>query len=113
MKKLLLVTNEYYHLVDIDDIIYCKSDNAYTEFYLRQQEKIRVSDSLKHFENKLQDYQFVRIHQSYLVNTSCITKIQKQEGLSVILENGRILPVSSRKKKSLMHLLKKNKQIQS
>ena len=104
-KKIVLRTAEALHLVDVGDIIYCKSDNSYTTFYLNNANNIIVSKSIKEYASILEDYSFVRPHQSYLVNLKHITKIDKSDGGFIILNNGKEIPVSSRRKQPLINML--------
>lgn len=104
-KKLVLRTAESLHVVDVADIYYCKSDNSYTTFYFRDNEKILVSKSLKDYENLLSDYGFYRAHQSYLVNLNHIKKVDKSDGGFIIMKNKKEVPVSMRQMKKLISLL--------
>lgn len=104
-EKLVLSTREFYHLIEVDNIIYCKSDNSYTTFYLVGGEEIKVSVSMKNVEQKLNENSFVRPHQSYLVNIHHIKSIQKSSGGDLVLDNGKTIAISSRKKSDMLHFL--------
>ncbi|MGD9992304.1 MAG: LytR/AlgR family response regulator transcription factor [Salinivirgaceae bacterium] len=106
-KKIVLRTSEAMHIVDIAEIIYCKSDNSYTTFYLHQQKEILVSKSIKEYTNLLEEFNFIRPHQSFLVNLNFIKKVDKTDGGFLILNNGSEIPISTRRKQSLMHILDK------
>jgi two-component system LytT family response regulator len=105
--NLVLKTADAIHLIEIADILYCKSDNAYTTFVLTSGESIIVSKSLKEYSEMLTDYAFFRPHQSYLVNLKHIKKIDKADGGFVILKNGKEIPVSTRQKKKILDLFEK------
>jgi two-component system LytT family response regulator len=105
--KLVLRTTEALHIIDISDIIYCKSDNAYTSFFLNNGEEIIVSKSIKEYVSLLQEYAFFRPHQSYLVNLNFVKKIDKGDGGFIVLKNGKEIPVSSRQKKKIIELFEK------
>ncbi len=106
-KKIVLRTTEAMHIIDVSDIIYCKSDNTYTTFYLLDKKKILISKPIKEYAEILEDYNFLRPHQSYLVNLNCIKKVDKTDGGFIIMNNGSEIPISSRKKQSLMQVLSK------
>ncbi len=106
-KKLVLRTSESLHIIDIRDIYYCKSDNSYTTFYFKENEKILVSKSLKDYESLLTEYGFYRAHQSYLVNLNHIKKVDKSDGGFIIMKNKKEIPVSLRQMKNLIFLLEK------
>jgi len=93
--KITLKTLEAHHIVNLEDIIYCKSSGNYTTFHLSK-EKIMVCKPLKHVESLLNEKLFLRCHQSYMVNTSYVTKYTNEGQL--ILKNGVELPVAIRRK---------------
>jgi len=105
--NIVLKTSEAIHLVEISEIVYCKSDNAYTSFYLTSGEEIIVSKNLKEYAQMLEGYGFFRPHQSYLVNLKFIKKIDKADGGFVVLKNGKEIPVSVRQKKKLLELFER------
>ena len=104
-KKMVLRTAEALHLVNISDILYCKSDNSYTTFYIDGQKELLISKGMKEFEGILVQYGFIRPHQSFLVNVKFISKVDRTDGGFIILNNGVEIPVSSRRKQTLMQLL--------
>ncbi|TRX71314.1 LytTR family DNA-binding domain-containing protein [Carboxylicivirga sp. M1479] len=104
-KKIVLRTAEAMHLVDISRIMYCKSDNSYTTFILENAHDIIVSKPMKEYAGLLEEFNFVRPHQSFLVNIQYISKIDKSDGGFVILNNGKEIPVSARKKQALINSL--------
>lgn len=104
-KKLVLKTIDSLHIVDISDILFCQSDNSYTTFHLDNNEKIVISKSIKEYVELLQDYNFFRPHQSYLVNLNHVKKIDKSDGGFIIMKNKKEIPVSLRQKKQLISLL--------
>ncbi len=105
--KIVLKTAEAIHFVDVQDIIYCKSDNSYTSFFLTTNESIIVSKSIKEFTEMLEPYGFFRPHQSYLVNIKHIKKIDKADGGFLVLKNNKEIPLSVRQKKKILDILSK------
>lgn len=104
-QKLTLRTTEALHLVEISDILFAKSDNSYTTFYLECGDKIMVSRSISFYEELLSDIDFFRPHQSYLVNLKHVKKIDKSDGGFVVLKSKHEIPVSTRRKKALIDFL--------
>jgi two-component system LytT family response regulator len=100
-RKIVLRTAEAMHLVDIANIMYCKSDNSYTTFIMDNANDIIVSRAMKEYAPLLDEFGFVRPHQSFLVNVKFINKIDKSDGGFVILNNGKEIPVSARRKQAL------------
>ncbi|WP_280935708.1 LytR/AlgR family response regulator transcription factor [Aquimarina sp. 2201CG14-23] len=89
------------HIVKAIDVLYCVSDGNYTTFVMKDENEIVISKNLKHFESKLKDYNFFRIHKSYLVNLNHIDFLVKEQGGSVVMKNGKSLPISRNGKKEL------------
>lgn len=106
-KKLVLRTSDSLHVIEISDIFFCKSDNSYTTFYFKGDEKIMVSKSLKEYEGLLTEHTFFRPHQSYLVNLNHIKKVDKSDGGFIIMKNKKEIPVSIRQMKNLVALLER------
>jgi two-component system LytT family response regulator len=93
-----LPTRDGLIFVKVRDIIFCESDGAYTQFHLRSGQQIMTSKNLKEYEDLLNDYDFLRIHHSYLINLREITRYIRGDGGQVVLSNSRTLDVSKRKK---------------
>lgn len=105
-KTVVLKTADTIFLVKTDNILFCESDKNYTRFYLTNNQKILVSKTLKEYEEILEPFNFLRIHQTFLVNLGFLAQVNKRENL-VILTNGAKLPVSTRKKETLFALFEK------
>ena len=104
--KITIPTQHGFEVLEIDDILYCKADDNYTEIFLKNNVKKLVSKTLKYFEDALNSNNFVRVHKSYLVNVNAITAYNKGKGGSVMLVNGKEISVSASKKGSLLSFFK-------
>lgn len=96
--KITLQTLEGLTLLKLDSILYLTSENTYTTFFLKGGERMVVSKSIGEFEALLPGDSFFRIHQSYLVNLAFVRKILKDDGGSVVMEDGTNLPLARRRK---------------
>lgn len=84
------IKSGYDHIrVKTEDIIYIMSDSDYTELYLKEKKHLS-SDSLRYWEEFLSEKKFMRIHKSYIINT---TKIVKVSGNQVFLENDNVVSI--------------------
>ncbi len=104
-QRISLNTLDAIHLVLVRDILYCKSDNGSTTFYLTNHEPIVVSRSIKEFEKLLGPSSFFRSHQSYLVNISHIVEVDKTNNYMLLLSDQSMIPTSIRKRKEIMQIL--------
>ncbi|WP_109098182.1 LytTR family DNA-binding domain-containing protein [Aquimarina sp. AU58] len=98
-KKILLVNSE--------DILYCESEGSYTYVIMSSGKKHCISRNLKQFELQLPHNNFLRIHQSYVINLNAIKEYHRGDGGEVILHNGKNIPVSRSKKQNLLELILK------
>jgi two-component system LytT family response regulator len=105
--RLALHTQEKIHIVDINDIIRCESNVNYTEFFFMDGKKLLVTKTLKEFEDLLTDHGFFRVHQSHLVNTKFIKEFVKADGGSILMSNGNVIPVSTRKRAQVVEMLER------
>ena len=104
-KKLVLRTVEDIHIVNINDILRCESDNSYTSFHILDGEIIVVSKSIKEYADILSEFGFIRPHQSHLINMNFIKRLDKSDGGFLIMKDGREIPISTRRKQNLLQIL--------
>lgn len=90
--------------IDIKDIIYLKSEGAYSHI-ITKDEQFLTSKNIGHYEQLVAGIGFVRTHHSYLVNTKCISKLLKGRNGTLIMNNTDEVPVSQRKMNDLITLL--------
>ncbi|WP_422089782.1 LytR/AlgR family response regulator transcription factor [Tenacibaculum ovolyticum] len=91
------------HKLYVEDILYLESDRNYVTFFTIDK-KLTVIDSLKKWKDTLNEYRFVQIHKSYIIN---IKKIRKFTGTSLFINNEK-LPIGRTYKKTLLANLKTN-----
>lgn len=104
VKKISVSTADKIHVIDVDNIIRCESDNYYTIIHFRDGTSLMVSKTLKEMEQKLEEYDFVRTHKSHLVNIKCIMNFIKDE-MVVLVTGGEKVPVSKRKKETVLEII--------
>ncbi|MDT7830669.1 LytTR family DNA-binding domain-containing protein [Pricia sp. S334] len=82
-----------FQYIDTNDILYLKADNNATEFVMKDGTVNNAFKTLKTFENQLPK-NFVRIHQSYIVNTDYISRISYGKSVCTLKHNKMQLPFS-------------------
>jgi two-component system LytT family response regulator len=87
------------------EIIRCESNNNYTVFFLANTEKITTSKPIFEYEEMLQDYGFIKCHQSHLVNKKYIRSWVKEDGGYLLLEDKSQIPVSRQKRDQIKQML--------
>lgn len=108
-KRIALPTAERIELIPVADIIRCMAENNYTHFYIRDQSSILVSKNLGEFEEMLQEYGFLRTHQSHLVNVEAIKSWEKSDGGYLLMKDGSRIPVSRSRRERVLQILLEGK----
>ncbi len=65
------------------------------------------SKHLKEYENLLADQQFMRVHNSYLINLNEVKKYIESDGGYIIMSNDMNVSISPRKKDDLIYAMKR------
>ncbi len=104
-KKVVLSTVEKIHVVELDRILRCESDNYYTHFYFTDGGHLLISKTLKDVEALLEGGSFIRPHKSHLINIKYIQNFSRDEGGVITLNSGDKIPVSRRKKEKILEII--------
>lgn len=102
--KIAVPITDGVEFIEVTKIIYCKSQNNYTFMYLEDGKEVLISKTLKEVEKALDEFLFLRIHQSYLINPNYIQKHLKNDGGYVVMTNGQHIPISNSKKSLVAEL---------
>lgn len=84
--------------IEIKSIIRLEAEGCYTNIFLKGGRKIIVSKLIGEYEQLLLKEQFVRVHNSHLVNLNFITKFIKKDGLILQMDDGSYVPIAVRRK---------------
>ncbi len=103
--KIAVPSSEGVYFFMIDDILRLEADRSYTHIHLVNKKPFIASKTLKHFEEMLDEFHFIRTHKSHLVNPKHITRISNDNEF-VLLTDGSKVEVSRRKKEEVLQQLK-------
>ncbi|MBC7567929.1 MAG: response regulator transcription factor [Pedobacter sp.] len=103
--KLALASTKEIRFVNTGEIFRCESSNAYTQFFLTDGKNILVSKPIFEYEELLAPYEFIRCHQSHLVNIKFIKSLVKEDGGYLVLEDSTRVPISRGKKENVLKAL--------
>lgn len=92
-QTLCLKTYRDYHYVDTNDILYLQADNNATNFIMADGTTINTYKTLKSYQGQL-PRNFVRIHQSYILNTDYVSRINYGKSLCTLKLRKLELPFS-------------------
>jgi two-component system LytT family response regulator len=105
IQKIALPTMEGLQMIAVDSIISCASDSNYTIFLLKNKQKIIASRTLKEIEEMLEEFSFLRVHHSYVVNLNEVNKYIKGEGGYLVMSDESAVDVSRSRKEMLLKKL--------
>jgi DNA-binding LytR/AlgR family response regulator len=89
--------------VNLDDLLYIEGLKDYVTLHTRQQ-KIVTLQRMKHLEEQLPADTFIRVHHSFIVNTSAISAVHRNE----IQIGQHLIPVSDSYKKAVKEFVERN-----
>ncbi|MBP6558621.1 LytR/AlgR family response regulator transcription factor [Flavobacterium sp.] len=95
-QSLIICVKSYgdYRYIDSNDILYFEADNNSTDIHLNNGEMITAFKTLKHFETVLPQIQFLRIHNSYIINVDQVSRIHTGNTVCYIKNSTTKLPFS-------------------
>ncbi len=94
-ERVVLKDKNNIKIIPFSEINYFEANDDYVNIYTKEGKYLK-NKTMKFFESTLDPKHFVRVHRSYIVNTSQITKIEpyEKEGYLVLLKSGEHVPVS-------------------
>src|SRR5688500_9723742 len=102
--KIAVPSSEGVYFFMIEDILHLAAEGSYTHIHLAGKRPFIASKTLKHFEEMLDEFKFIRTHKSHLVNPRHITRISNDNEF-VLLTDGSKVEVSRRKKEEVLQQL--------
>lgn len=102
-QSLVICVKSYgdYRYIDSADILYFEADNNSTDIHLNNGEMITAFKTLKHFETVLPSHQFLRIHNSYIINVNQVSRIHTGNTVCYIKNSTTKLPFSKSYKENV------------
>lgn len=81
--NLVITNNKGFTVVKVSDIILCEADGYCTNFYLTDNSKLSSSHNLKHYESVLPPNNFMRVHNSFIINKEHVKSYSFQGEISL------------------------------
>ncbi|HEX9509954.1 MAG TPA: LytTR family DNA-binding domain-containing protein [Puia sp.] len=92
--KIALPTLQEIRYVKIEEIIRCEASDNYTRFFIQNGEQILVCKTLKEFAELLRPHNFIRTHQSHLVNIHFVKSFLKEDGGMLLMKDQAKIPIA-------------------
>ncbi|WP_396155982.1 LytR/AlgR family response regulator transcription factor [Flavobacterium sp.] len=102
-QSLIICVKSYgdYRYIESQDVLYFEADNNSTDIHLNNGEMITAFKTLKHFETVLPSHQFLRIHNSYIINVNQVSRIHTGNTVCYIKNSTTKLPFSKSYKENV------------
>ncbi len=101
-----LACGDTIEFVEVNALVRCQGEGNYTHFYFEDRKPLLVSRSLVEFEELLDEYSFLRVHKTHLVNLNKVIALLRNEGGVLRMSNGDMIPISRRRKDTVVERLK-------
>ena len=105
-KIISIPTSQGFDFINLESIIWCQSNGAYTIFHLTDGSKHTASRNIGCYEELLCTGDFFRIHHNAIVNLHRIRSYVKGKGGYIIMCNDTELEVSHRRKAEFLQKMK-------
>lgn len=89
IERIAIKTKQRIEVVMVSDIVFIQSEGDYAMIHTASARFLK-EQTMKYLEKHLPPHQFVRIHRSYIVNVTAISKIElfEKQSYSIVLKNG-------------------------
>mgnify|MGYP001256742117 CR=1 FL=1 len=101
-KRIALPLAEKIEFIAINQIIRLEADSNYTRIFLESKKEYLVCKTLKEYQEILEPHNFLRTHQSHLINCRKITAYIKIDGGYISMSDGSSVPISRQKREEVM-----------
>jgi len=89
----------------LDQIVRLQGEGNYTNIFIKSRKPVLASKTLKHYEEMLTEFGFIRTHKSHLVNPKYIKQVTHNNQF-LLLSDGSRIEISRRKKELVQQYLK-------
>lgn len=91
--------------IRLETIILAEAINNYVKFYLTDGKTVIASRNLKELQDLFEEYEFLRVHRSYIINLKRVKKYLQNDGL-LTMENDMEIPVARPQRQKLKEYFK-------
>ena len=110
-KKLPIGAVDGMHFEEISNIVRFEADDNYTRIHLHDGRRITTTRTIKHYEDLLAHCYFYRVHKGHVINMNYIKRFVKGEGGYLIMEDGKRIDVSRRRRAKFLTYLRTLQQL--
>lgn len=108
-QRIAIPLSDKIEFLAISKIIRLEAEGNYTHIYLDNKKQYLVCKTLKEYQDLLENHNFIRTHQSHLINFRKLSAYVKTDGGYVAMEDGSQVPISRQKKDEVLLRIMKGK----
>ncbi len=101
-QRIAIPLSDKIEFLAINKIIRFEAEGNYTHIYLDNKKQYLVCKTLKEYQELLENHNFIRTHQSHLINFRKISAYVKTDGGYIAMEDGSQAPISRQKKDEVL-----------
>ena len=94
--KLVINTPTGFFLLPSQTIIYCKEEHHTCTFFVTGNTQVPADKPISFFETKLEDWDFIRINKTLMVNANHIKNLKQEDQTVLILSDDTRIPLTNK-----------------
>jgi len=94
------------HFTNLRNVIRFEAEDNYTHIHIKGGQRITASKTIKHYEELYTPFNFYRVHKRHMINLNYMEKFVKGDGGYLIMEDGKKIEVSRRRRPAFMTQLR-------
>ncbi|MES2515894.1 MAG: LytTR family DNA-binding domain-containing protein [Bacteroidota bacterium] len=107
-QNIAIILFDEIEFVSVSKIIRLEADVNYTHIYLDTNKQYQVYKTLKEYQDMLENHNFIRTHQSHIINFNKINYLKSNNEYIVMDDNSRV-PISRQKKDEVLLKIRNGK----
>ena len=100
--KIVLPLINGFEVILVKDVIRIQANDNFSDFHLTDGSKKVICRTLKHYEELLSEFDFLRVHKSHLINLHYVKRYIKGKGGQLVMTDNSEVEVSQTRKKKLL-----------
>lgn len=107
IEKLTVSAMDGIYFLSLKEILRFEADDNYTHIFMANGERLTASKTIKSYEDLLANQHFFRVHKRHMINTNYIRKFVKGDGGYVVMDDGKEIEVSRRRRAEFLEKIRR------
>jgi len=106
--KIIINHSQGFSIITLNDIIRLEGDSNYTKIYVKDEQYVITSKTLKELQEILSEPYFYRIHKSHIINLNFLKEYSNEDGGYAIMSDGSKIMISRRRHQEFIDKLREH-----